>query len=586
MKKIAVFITILAAAGLVTAAQDESTQYGLEQSGQSRQSQQTQQDQYDQQDQQYQDTQGQRQYGRQAQQGQQYNKNIKASEQRVQRLDQLIGKDVTNWQDENLGEISDFVIDKHEGKVLYAVLSYGGIATGKKRFALPFDSLTLSPDGDQFILDIPQQRLDERQGFGDRWPTKADKSLVSGREPMRQREEQWRERDTQSRSSNIGAYDQSSRTPDGEMSSHDYDRYTGSESATEGNLGRSERGYYGRTPSTGEAEYPEATGQRRYTQRDYPETGELSEQHQRLVRASEIMGENVVNTQDENLGDIKDLAVDMREGRIPYAVVTHGGFLAMGEKYTAVPWKALKFREEDSELVLNIPKDKFDNAPTFTNDNWPNFADSRWGSQVHQFFGQKPYWETYGYSTYIGQSQQQQQSMKGWSEFDKKFDPAKIETIEGRITNVSSFKPQRDASEGTQIKIRTPEDKTVTVQLGPKSVLDQQKVDLARGEKVKVTGSRTEHLLRSVVIASELMTQDGKTIKFRDEQGQPVWQQQGQQQDQQTKTSGSQQIGAMDANDINDANKPTPEAETGAAAGGAASMSTDPNTPADANSVK
>jgi|GEM_PF-1111655 len=539
MKKIFVFVSILAATGLVTAAQDYSTSK------------------YD----------------------QQYNKNIKASEQRVQRLDQLIGKDVTNWQNENLGEISDFVIDKNEGKIIYAVLSYGGIATGKKRFAIPFESLTLSPDGDQFILDIPQQRLDERQGFGDRWPTKADNSLISGKESMRQRAEQWRDRDTQSKSSNIGASDQYSRTQDGEVSSRDYDRYTGSESATEGNLGRSERGYYGRTPSGGEAEYPEATGQRRYSQRDYPATSELNEQHPRLVRASEVMGENVVNTQDENLGDIKDLAVDMREGRIPYAVVTHGGFLAIGEKYTAVPWKALSFRQDKSEFVLNIPKDKFDNAPTFTNDNWPNFADSRWGSQVHQFFGQKPYWETYGYSTYIGQSQQQQQSMQGWSEYDKKFDPQKIETIEGRITNVSSFKPQRNASEGTQIKIRTPEDKTVTVQLGPKSVLDQQKVELNRGEKVKVTGSRTEHLLRSVVIASELMTQDGKTIKFRDEQGQPVWQQQG---EQSNKMSGSQQFGAKDANDMN---KPAPEATTGAA-GGAASTMKDSNTPADANSVK
>ena len=60
-----------------------------------------------------------------------------------------------------------------------------------------------------------------------------------------------------------------------------------------------------------------------------------------LMGADTLMGNDVYNHKDEDLGDIKEIMLDMRTGRVSYAVLSFGGFLGMGEKLFAVPWNAL-----------------------------------------------------------------------------------------------------------------------------------------------------------------------------------------------------------------------------------------------------
>ena len=55
-----------------------------------------------------------------------------------------------------------------------------------------------------------------------------------------------------------------------------------------------------------------------------------------------LMSEDVCNRQDEDLGDIKEIMLDMQTGQIAYAVVSFGGILGMGNKLFAVPWQALQ----------------------------------------------------------------------------------------------------------------------------------------------------------------------------------------------------------------------------------------------------
>ena len=45
------------------------------------------------------------------------------------------------------------------------------------------------------------------------------------------------------------------------------------------------------------------------------------------VKASSIIGSNVVNRLGDGLGDIKEVVIDPRTGRVAYAVVSFGGFL-------------------------------------------------------------------------------------------------------------------------------------------------------------------------------------------------------------------------------------------------------------------
>ena len=49
-----------------------------------------------------------------------------------------------------------------------------------------------------------------------------------------------------------------------------------------------------------------------------------------IVRASEIIGETVVNRQSVNVGKIHELVIDANKNRVTYAVLSFGGFLGMG----------------------------------------------------------------------------------------------------------------------------------------------------------------------------------------------------------------------------------------------------------------
>ena len=62
-------------------------------------------------------------------------------------------------------------------------------------------------------------------------------------------------------------------------------------------------------------------------------------------RASKVVGLNVYNAQNENVGSINDLLVD-KSGNIKAAVISVGGFLGMGARLVAVPFDEMKFSTE------------------------------------------------------------------------------------------------------------------------------------------------------------------------------------------------------------------------------------------------
>ena len=61
-----------------------------------------------------------------------------------------------------------------------------------------------------------------------------------------------------------------------------------------------------------------------------------------LMCASTLTGNDVYNRKEEVFGDIKDIILDRRTGRVVYAVLSLGDFCGMGDKLFAVPRSALK----------------------------------------------------------------------------------------------------------------------------------------------------------------------------------------------------------------------------------------------------
>jgi len=80
-------------------------------------------------------------------------------------------------------------------------------------------------------------------------------------------------------------------------------------------------------------------------------------------RASKIIGASIVNEANDKIGEIDDLIVT-RTDRVPYAIVSVGGFLGMGERFVAVPMGDLTF-SNDKTLLPGATKTMLEAMPAF-----------------------------------------------------------------------------------------------------------------------------------------------------------------------------------------------------------------------------
>ncbi|NKJ49362.1 photosystem reaction center subunit H [Burkholderia sp. SG-MS1] len=112
-----------------------------------------------------------------------------------------------------------------------------------------------------------------------------------------------------------------------------------------------------------------------------------------VMAAATLDGNKVRSSDGEDLGKISDIMLDVRGGRIAYAVLTAGGFLGMGGTLHAIPWSALTLDTDEKCFRLDATAERVKSAPGFDKDHWPAMADQQWGAAVHQFYGREPYWQ-------------------------------------------------------------------------------------------------------------------------------------------------------------------------------------------------
>jgi sporulation protein YlmC with PRC-barrel domain len=79
---------------------------------------------------------------------------------------------VINKAGEDLGRIEELMVDLENGRIAYAVMSFGGfLGMADKLFAIPWQALSFRPHEHAFVLDIPKDVLEKAEGFDkDHWP--------------------------------------------------------------------------------------------------------------------------------------------------------------------------------------------------------------------------------------------------------------------------------------------------------------------------------------------------------------------------------------------------------------------------------
>jgi hypothetical protein len=86
-------------------------------------------------------------------------------------------------------------------------------------------------------------------------------------------------------------------------------------------------------------------------------------------RTSKVVGSTVVNETNQTVGTIDDLIVTPTE-KVPFAVLSVGGFLGMGTKYVVVSFSSLQVKDKQMALP-GATKDSLKALPPFTYNTGP-----------------------------------------------------------------------------------------------------------------------------------------------------------------------------------------------------------------------
>ncbi|MES2438385.1 MAG: PRC-barrel domain-containing protein [Verrucomicrobiota bacterium] len=102
-------------------------------------------------------------------------------------------------------------------------------------------------------------------------------------------------------------------------------------------------------------------------------------------RASEVIGTNVKNSTDENIGEVKDIVIDLKSGEILAVIVSSGGFLGVADTLSAVPSSALRYDTAAKAFKTKITKEQLQRAPQHQAGNWPDYSNAAMMTKLREY---------------------------------------------------------------------------------------------------------------------------------------------------------------------------------------------------------
>ncbi len=262
----------------------------------------------------------------------------------------LIGMTVKNNQDEKLGKVEELAVDVESGRIVQVILSTGGfIGIGDALTAVPPSALHRDVALKVLHLDADKEKLQGAPKFEmSKWAEYSDSEHLAG------------------------VY-----------------RHYGEEPA----FTFIQRGDAVRAPNTISIRKADGTWDKDRVSSDSQWMIPASRLGQ-VQQASKLMGTPVNNLQNEKLGKVENLLVDLPSGRVVAIIVSSGGFLGMGDELSAVPPTALRFTTDRDALQLDASKEMLSNAPHFKANQWPDLGQPSYADGVYRAYGVQPYFTT------------------------------------------------------------------------------------------------------------------------------------------------------------------------------------------------
>ncbi len=106
-----------------------------------------------------------------------------------------------------------------------------------------------------------------------------------------------------------------------------------------------------------------------------------------LISSDKVEGTSVYNREGEQLGTIDRLMIDKQTGRVHYAIMSFGGFLGMGNSFHPLPWQSLIYERDAGRYVVDLDRERLENAPSYEDTAEPSWNDPEYGRRVSSYYG-------------------------------------------------------------------------------------------------------------------------------------------------------------------------------------------------------
>lgn len=221
-----------------------------------------------------------------------------------------------------------------------------------------------------------------------------------------------------------------------------------------------------------------------------------------FVRATDLIGKDIKNIEDESVGTIDDAIVDRGTGRISHLVIQSGAILGFGGERVAIPYDDFKYDTVDHIFTLPIASEELKQKTTERRDRWIMLNSGDLQAQLHQ----------------IGDSQYATTQDAYASSFGK---DAKQETIEGTVVGIDRWN-EPNGMEYVSVNIIPKGEKSPkTVVLGPSWYIMGSNYAPVQSHHatVRAVPSRSESY-KYVAMGYGV---NGKDFKIRSAEGHPLW---------------------------------------------------------------
>ena len=112
-----------------------------------------------------------------------------------------------------------------------------------------------------------------------------------------------------------------------------------------------------------------------------------------VVGADELLGLDITDSRGERVGELWDIMLDLRTGRVAYGIVALARAPRWSERLIAVPWNAMHMDAQGDGFRIEALREWIERAPSMRPELLSNLRDREWAVLIHAYFGAKPYWE-------------------------------------------------------------------------------------------------------------------------------------------------------------------------------------------------